>query len=654
MKTMTKGPYLRAGLRRLWTKKPALWLRQGGLAFGAALLLSAIRLGSRPIQLAPCLLLGLDFFPGGLCAALGAVCGSLLLFPWTQALEGIVLVVLLLAAVGLFHDAGLRQSPRFAAALSAGLSGALGLVFLLDQGLSAQAAACFLVRLGLAAAAPVVCRQALQGKLRARYPAGLCLFVGAASLYPAVSIYPAAALGYALAIASAGGDILLTLLCGLGLDLTGALPCTMSAPLAGAALLCRLLPKKRPRDLALCFAAVGVLWPLLCGVSAPPLLAAVVLGSAAGTLLPLPALGGRPAAQTPPEAAQAQPMQKLAQAFSMMYRALCEPAPAPDAPGIAQVYDAAAETVCRLCVRCRICWQTQAEQTYRDLCAAAEPIWQRGLALREDFPAGFAGACCHMEGLLTAINQELDRSRVQRQLHNRRSESRRVLASQYLFLSRFLAHPEGPEAAAQPAFRPEFAVSGRSRTGVSGDRGASFQDRWGRFNVLLCDGMGAGEAAARQAGSAVRTLAALLEAGVAPDSALSLLNGCYILQEGSAFSTVDLLQLDLGSGEGVLYKWGAAPSYLKTGEKVQTLGAAAPPPGIGPDCRPAQLPLSLGGGQTLIMLSDGAFGERALQRCAQFRGGGARELASYLVSGLPETPEDDLTAAVVRLLPRAS
>ena len=135
-----------------------------------------------------------------------------------------------------------------------------------------------------------------------------------------------------------------------------------------------------------------------------------------------------------------------------------------------------------------------------------------------------------------------------------------------------------------------------------------------------------------------------------------MLNGCYVLQEGSAFATVDLLQLDLATGEGVLYKWGAAPSYLKYGQNVQTLGAAAPPPGlgVGPEFQPMQLPLSLKGGQSLIMLSDGAFGDAARTRAAAFRGGGAKELAGYLVSGFPTEVEDDVTAAVVRLLPRAS
>ena len=56
-----------------------------------------------------------------------------------------------------------------------------------------------------------------------------------------------------------------------------------------------------------------------------------------------------------------------------------------------------------------------------------------------------------------------------------------------------------------------------------------------------------------------------LEAGIEPVSALRTLNAALMLrgEEGGGFTTIDLLALQRPTGAGTLYKYGAAPSYLK-------------------------------------------------------------------------------------------
>ena len=650
------GARMRAGLRtraEAWlTKRPAKTALRCLGTFAAALVLSAAPLGKRPLPLAASLVLALDFFPYSLLAALGSVAGAALFWPWTQALEPVAVTVLCYAAAGLFHDAGLPESERFAGILGLCLSAAVGFVFLLDGGFSAEGLAFFAARLLLALTGPILWRRAVKRRSpMALWGAGLCLFVGCASLFPPYSAYAAAGLGYAVCLTTSGKDMLPTLLCGLGLDLTGMLPCSLTAPLAGAALCCRTLPKKQPPWRALCFVLVGLGWQLLRGVFSLPLLSVMLLGSGLGLLLP-EIRQGEPALSSEPKEEADPALSKAARAFAQLHRSLT--GPTPKAEGIASVYDEAADTVCTHCVRSKLCWQTHAAETYEDLCAAAGPILERGCALREDFPEGFLRDCCHTEGLLTAINQAMDHRRARRQLQNRLGESRRVLASQYLFLSRYLgklAEGEAASAEAQARYAPEFAVSGTARAGesVSGDRGASFRDRWDHFYVLLLDGMGSGSGAARQSSQDLHALTGLLEAGVAPDAALEILNGVCVLREDSGFSTVDLLQLDLRSGEGVLYKWGAAPSYLKTGKRLQTLGSPLPPPGWDLGCRPQQLRLSLGEGEILLLLSDGADSPETRERAAGFGGESLQALSSTLVASLGQTREDDATVAAVRL-----
>lgn len=353
-----------------------------------------------------------------------------------------------------------------------------------------------------------------------------------------------------------------------------------------------------------------------------------------------------------------QQLRRVSRVFALLHSELSDLPPVTCQSEISGIYDYAAEQVCRMCVNNQTCWEQEAEQTYRQLCQAASPVMQRGAAVREDFPQEFVGRCKHMEGFITAVNQELDASRYKRQLRNRLQEGRHILANQYLFLSRFLgriADSVGKPSQGQAQFVPEFAVSSACRPGgsVSGDRGASFQDQWCHFYVLLCDGMGSGKPACEESGKAVRTLTGLLESGVAPDTAMEILNGFYVLQENSVFSTVDLLQVNLQSGNAVLFKWGAAPSYLKVGDGVRKIGTASPPPGlsVASEYTAEQFKLSLSNGETLVLVSDGAFGEETEQRVSGFRGSTSRELAQYLIAGTAPDAQDDITAAVVRLRP---
>ena len=87
---------------------------------------------------------------------------------------------------------------------------------------------------------------------------------------------------------------------------------------------------------------------------------------------------------------------------------------------------------------------------------------------------------------------------------------------------------------------------------------------------MLCDGMGTGSDAAQESTTAVDTLTDLIQSGMQPDHAMEFLNGMYILRDTGCFSTMDILELSLITGQGTLYKWGAAPSYVKSGTIVKS------------------------------------------------------------------------------------
>ena len=147
---------------------------------------------------------------------------------------------------------------------------------------------------------------------------------------------------------------------------------------------------------------------------------------------------------------------------------------------------------------------------------------------------------------------------------------------------------------------------------MSGDAGTYFKREDGTLYVLLCDGMGSRPGAGQESSLAVRLLEQFLMAGVETGHALATLNSALALrgEEEGGFTTVDLLQVDLFTGEGAVYKLGAAPTYVRRGE----LGAADRrqllPAGLAPSehAVPDHTRLRLEAGTASLMVSDGIAG----------------------------------------------
>lgn len=221
---------------------------------------------------------------------------------------------------------------------------------------------------------------------------------------------------------------------------------------------------------------------------------------------------------------------------------------------------------------------------------------------------------------------------------------------------------EGEDALSLLQQEPLMAVAGvaaRKKSGetVSGDAGTYFK-RWdGKLYVLLCDGMGSGPEANRESTLAVRLIEQFLQAGVEASQALATLSSALALrgEETGGFTTVDLLQVDLFTGEGVLFKMGAAPTYVRKREGVQRLSGTSFPAGLGEgESRPMdQFPLRLGPGDTVLMVSDGvcAAGEDGWlrEKLETFDGSSPKDLARELITQGPAEAADDRTALVIRI-----
>ena len=235
-------------------------------------------------------------------------------------------------------------------------------------------------------------------------------------------------------------------------------------------------------------------------------------------------------------------------------------------------------------------------------------------------------------------------------------------------LSRALGVPlrveeEGAELICLLQQEPLMALAGvaaqkKSGETVSGDAGTYFKRSDGKLYLLLCDGMGSGPEANRESSLAVRLLEQLLQAGVSTGHALTTLSSALALrgEETGGFTTVDLLQIDLFTGEGELFKLGAAPTYVKKGEGVQRLSGSSLPAGLA-EGSPAALdrfPLRLSPGDCVLMVSDGICGAGddgwLRERLERFTPSDSpKDLARDLITHRPVDATDDRTALVVRI-----
>lgn len=156
-----------------------------------------------------------------------------------------------------------------------------------------------------------------------------------------------------------------------------------------------------------------------------------------------------------------------------------------------------------------------------------------------------------------------------------------------------------------------FETSASGGQGVPcGDSVSVFENRNGYFYSIISDGMGTGRNAAFTSEMCSVFLRNMLLAGNRMETSLRMLNSVIRAKgAGSAMecsATVDLLEFDLYSGEAVIVKSGAAPTYLLRGKSVFRISAQSIPIGIIKSLDAKQLKIRCFDGDVIVMVSDGA------------------------------------------------
>ena len=114
--------------------------------------------------------------------------------------------------------------------------------------------------------------------------------------------------------------------------------------------------------------------------------------------------------------------------------------------------------------------------------------------------------------------------------------------------------------------------------------------------------------------------------------------------------------MDLFTGAAGVYKYGAAPTYIKKGNQVTRITGSALPAGLsGEPGAPDEARLELGPGDCVLLISDGVAGDGSdlwvRERLRDFSGESPKDLARALIeeSETHGGATDDRTALVLRV-----
>ena len=629
------GIYVRRGQRILkrWLLDPRLHaLAQSAGYMLAGFALSAASLGNRFQPIALGLLCASSGWPSVLLAV-----GSLIGYPvfWgTAGAQGVVWIMLgVVAATALGGRQLLRDTPLIMPALAGALVAASGLVFQMWLG-DTTPVGMYLLRVALAMASTGLFSMASQR----RDPVVDWLVGGLGVLALAqITITPYIGLGYiASGVLTCMGAFPAAALAGLALDLARITPVPMTAVMSLAYLL-RLLPRGKKWIHCAAPAISYLLIMRLCGLWDVLPLPGLILGGVGAFLVPVKGDVSHRRGETGVAQVRLEMASAVLQQTQMLLRNV-EETPIDEEALIVR----AAERACGSCPCRKSCKEKPG--------SISVSLLHKPLGNGEGLPAG-----CRKTGrLLQELRRSQEQLRAIRADRDRQREYRFAVVQQYGFLAEYLQDVSDSLARRKDPsvqwYQPEIAVCSASREESNGDRCLWFAGVECRYYIVLCDGMGTGEEAARAGRRTGAMLRKLLAAGYPAESALRTVNSLCALQGNAGIVTIDLAELRLDTGKATLYKWGAAPSYLiSRGEPIK-IGTATPPPGLSvTDGRETVEKLSLRRGETLVLLSDGAGGEEALRASWERAGEPAGELAARILESSRSDGCDDATVAVVRL-----
>ncbi|MBE5966006.1 MAG: stage II sporulation protein E [Lachnospiraceae bacterium] len=155
-------------------------------------------------------------------------------------------------------------------------------------------------------------------------------------------------------------------------------------------------------------------------------------------------------------------------------------------------------------------------------------------------------------------------------------------------------------------FKVLTGVARAMKENVSGDNFSILKLETGEMMVALADGMGTGKEAGEESETVMALLEQMIEAGFKAEMAIKLINSSLVLKsERQTFSTIDMSILNLFTGMCEFIKIGAASTFIKRENWVETISSTTLPIGMFGNVDYDTVAKKLYEGDIVIMVTDG-------------------------------------------------
>ncbi len=333
---------------------------------------------------------------------------------------------------------------------------------------------------------------------------------------------------------------------------------------------------------------------------------------------------------------------------------------------LTEMFDTVSDRVCSGCSLEESCWRKDRRRTYGNMYELWNTMETDGFCDYTNVPSSLRQLCIRCEGLLCEFKHMYEMYKQNALYRGEALSGRDIMARQYSEISnviQLLSHEVetgGAENSSEPRYRAEVIVRQEPKDGnaVCGDTVIHF-GIGSRYFVILCDGMGAGDAARSESRLTARLFAEFLKAGFEKETAVNMINSALALKaDQESFSTVDLLEINLENGTAEFLKIGSAQSFLKTKGNIEVISSKALPVGILESIEVSSEEREIKTGDMILMVSDG-IGEAGsgvlkndwIKKLLMMEKRSDEELLNLLVCGAKSRVrhDDDMTGVIVRI-----
>jgi stage II sporulation protein E len=254
-----------------------------------------------------------------------------------------------------------------------------------------------------------------------------------------------------------------------------------------------------------------------------------------------------------------------------------------------------------------------------DMFALQEELGEQELD-ENQIPAEWKKYCGRLQELMLGARFILEQQKDREVWQKRLALNRDALAEQYKSVSQVIGHlakelhsrhnqEEGKPLvwSRQQRLLLDIGIGTFIKTGngISGDNFCTVPLSSQKSALIVCDGMGAGEEAARMSSAALTILEQLLSTGFEPEGAVKALNSILVLRSPEeSFVTVDMVIIDLEEESARFIKIGAAPTYIIDKDDVDTIKTSSLPAGILNDIEIPVIDVQFKE-QTFVIVTDG-------------------------------------------------